>query len=160
MFAPPLYSTGFTRIYSVFCPKTGPLAVFKQAHLVQSSPIQANSGQSPGPVLLEQRGDAGLAAPACPPKPWRRQVARSAVPTLHFALSHFHCKLSKNGRVSAAHDPHYHVLVGMQQKVFLNSPQTTPNTQNRKMNRGWMRMEAESWSPPGGAPEEERMKTG
>jgi hypothetical protein len=37
-------------------------------------------------------------------------------------------RLSKNRRVSAAHDPLYHVLVGLQAKVLMNEPQTTQNT--------------------------------
>ena len=33
--------------------------------------------------------------------------------------------------------------MGMQQKVFLGAPQTTPKTQNWKMDRGWTRMDAD-----------------
>jgi hypothetical protein len=48
-----------------------------------------------------------------------------------FSPAPFPGTLSKNRRVSAAHLPHYHVLVGLQHLFFyLNSPQTTPNTQN------------------------------
>jgi hypothetical protein len=32
------------------------------------------------------------------------------------------CKMSKNRRVSAAHNPYYHVWVGMQTKIFSARP--------------------------------------
>jgi hypothetical protein len=53
--------------------------------------------------------------------------------------------ISKNRRVSAAQFPYYHCLMGMQPQVFMNEPQTTPETQNWKTNRGWTRMDADFW---------------
>jgi hypothetical protein len=72
-----------------------------------------------------------LAAPSCPAKAKQRRKRPGEGGPSFSPLPFPAAKISKNRRAGAAHIPHYHVFVGMQ-NIFLqlNSPQTTPNTQN------------------------------